>query len=201
MPAACSSARARWSARWWPSGPAGPVPPRSARRRADGGRDRHAAREPRRAARAAPHAAQERSRSRRLPDARGAAPACSSGGWSTRSCSARAFRRLPDLAELRSELPGIPVVAYAPFRPDDGELLLACRRHAVAGVAVEGVDDPIVGDMVMRASITAERAARAGGRTAHAPAHRAAPAGRLGRAGGRGRAAVPHRALSPGCSR
>ncbi len=64
---------------------------------------------------------------------------------------------LSDLADLRSELPGIPVVAYAPFRPDDGELLLACRRHAVAGVAVEGVDDPIVGDMVMRASITAER--------------------------------------------
>jgi AraC-like DNA-binding protein len=64
---------------------------------------------------------------------------------------------LPDLAELRSRLPGIPVVAYAPFRPDDGELLLACRRHAVAAVAVEGVDDPIVGEMVMRASITAER--------------------------------------------
>ena len=64
---------------------------------------------------------------------------------------------LPDLAELRRHLPGIPVVAYAPFRPDDGELLLACRRHAVASVAVEGVDDPIVGEMVMRASITAER--------------------------------------------
>jgi AraC-like DNA-binding protein len=64
---------------------------------------------------------------------------------------------LPELAELRSHLPGIPVVAYAPFRPDDGELLLACRRHTVAAVAVEGVDDPIVGEMVMRASITAER--------------------------------------------
>lgn len=64
---------------------------------------------------------------------------------------------LPDLAQLRSHLPGIPVVAYAPFRPDDGELLLACRRHAVALVVVEGVDDPIVGEMVVRASITAER--------------------------------------------
>jgi AraC-like DNA-binding protein len=64
---------------------------------------------------------------------------------------------LPELAELRRQLPGIPVVAYAPFRPDDGELLLACRRHAVAAVAVEGVDDPVVGDMVVRASITAER--------------------------------------------
>ena len=64
---------------------------------------------------------------------------------------------LPELVELRAGLPGIPVVAYAPFRPDDGELLLACRRHAVASVAVEGVDDPIVGEMVMRTSLTAER--------------------------------------------
>ena len=64
---------------------------------------------------------------------------------------------LPDLVELRSDLPGVPVVAYAPFRPDDGELLLACGRCAVAGIVVEGVDDPIVGDVVMRASVTAER--------------------------------------------
>ena len=64
---------------------------------------------------------------------------------------------LPELAELRSRLPGLPIVAYAPFRPDDGELLLACRRHAVASVVVEGVDDPIVGELVMRTSITAER--------------------------------------------
>lgn len=64
---------------------------------------------------------------------------------------------LSDLAGLRSDLPSVPIVAYAPFRPDDGELLLACRRYAIAGVAVEGVDDPIVGDLVLRASITAER--------------------------------------------
>ena len=61
-----------------------------------------------------------------------------------------------DLADLRKRLPGVPILAYAPFRPDDGELLLACRRQAVA-IAVEGVDDPIVGDMVVRASVTAER--------------------------------------------
>ncbi len=64
---------------------------------------------------------------------------------------------LTELAELRARLPGVPVVAYAPFRPDDGELLLACRRHAVASVAVEGVDDAVVGDMVVRVSLTAER--------------------------------------------
>jgi AraC-like DNA-binding protein len=63
---------------------------------------------------------------------------------------------LPELADLRSRLPGVPVVAYAPFRPDDGELLLACRKHAVP-IAVEGVDDSVVGDMVARTSVTAER--------------------------------------------
>src|SRR6185295_11810997 len=63
---------------------------------------------------------------------------------------------LPELTALRSRLPLIPLVAYAPFRPDDGELLLACRE-AISAVAVEGVDDPIVGDLVVRASITAER--------------------------------------------
>jgi AraC-like DNA-binding protein len=64
---------------------------------------------------------------------------------------------LPELAELRGRLPGLPVVAYAAFRPDDGDLLLACRRHDVAMVAVEGVDDPVVGEMVARSSITAAR--------------------------------------------
>jgi AraC-like DNA-binding protein len=46
-------------------------------------------------------------------------------------------------------------VAYGPFRPDDGELLLACRK-TVSAIAVEGVDDPIVGDLVARTSMTAE---------------------------------------------
>jgi AraC-like DNA-binding protein len=63
---------------------------------------------------------------------------------------------LPELAQLRTRLPYVPLVAFAPFRPDDGELLLACRE-AVSAVAVEGVDDPIVGDLVIRASITAQR--------------------------------------------
>jgi AraC-like DNA-binding protein len=63
---------------------------------------------------------------------------------------------LSELSEWRARLPYIPLVAYAPFRPDDGDLLLACR-DAVSSVAVEGVDDPIVGELVIRASITAER--------------------------------------------
>jgi AraC-like DNA-binding protein len=63
---------------------------------------------------------------------------------------------LPELTHWRAQLPLIPLVAYAAFRPDDGELLLACR-NTVSAVAVEGVDDPIVGELVVRSSITAER--------------------------------------------
>jgi AraC-like DNA-binding protein len=63
---------------------------------------------------------------------------------------------MAELSRWRGRLPLAPLVAYAPFRPDDAELLLSCRK-SVAAVAVEGVDDPVVGDMVLRASITAER--------------------------------------------
>jgi AraC-like DNA-binding protein len=63
---------------------------------------------------------------------------------------------MPELSQLRARLPLVPVVAYGSFRPDDGELLLACRE-AMSQVAVEGVDDPIVGDLVSRSSLTAER--------------------------------------------
>jgi AraC-like DNA-binding protein len=63
---------------------------------------------------------------------------------------------LPELSQLRSRMPCIPLVAYGPFRPDDGELLLACR-DAVSSVAVEGVDDAVVGELVVRSSVTAER--------------------------------------------
>jgi AraC-like DNA-binding protein len=68
------------------------------------------------------------------------------------------------LTDLRLRFPSIPVVAYAPFRPDDGELLAACERHAVAAFAVEGVDDAVVGDLVVRCSLgTARRQALADG--------------------------------------
>ncbi|HQR18812.1 MAG TPA: AraC family transcriptional regulator, partial [Gemmatimonadales bacterium] len=60
-------------------------------------------------------------------------------------------------AALRADFPAIPIVVYAPFRPDDGELLTACRRQGVAGVAVEGVDDPVVGELVRRVSLAAGR--------------------------------------------
>jgi AraC-like DNA-binding protein len=64
---------------------------------------------------------------------------------------------LLEFATFKERLPGIPVVAYGAFRPDDGEMLLACRTHAVASVAVEGVDDAVVGEIVARSSVTEVR--------------------------------------------
>jgi len=64
---------------------------------------------------------------------------------------------LDEWASLRADFPGIPIVAFAPFRPDDGDVLAECRRQRVAAVAVEGVDDPVVGELVRRVSLVASR--------------------------------------------
>ena len=70
----------------------------------------------------------------------------------------RAARRV-GLGPLRLRYPGIPVVAYGVLRSDDAELLLAWQRLGLAAVAVEGVDDPMVGDLVARQSVSARRRA------------------------------------------
>ncbi|HEU4697882.1 MAG TPA: AraC family transcriptional regulator [Gemmatimonadales bacterium] len=64
---------------------------------------------------------------------------------------------LGEIAELGERLPEVPVVGYGAFRADDGELLVACVERSVAALAVEGVDDAVVGELVMRASATARR--------------------------------------------
>lgn len=61
------------------------------------------------------------------------------------------------LAPLRTAFPRIPWVAYAPFRPDDGQLLVACRTGQVALVLVDGVDNAVAGDLVVRHSAAAGR--------------------------------------------
>ena len=67
--------------------------------------------------------------------------------------------RGPELARLRAQFPTIPVAVYGVIRSEDAELLLACQRMEVALVAVEGVDDAIVGELVMRLATSARRAA------------------------------------------
>lgn len=61
------------------------------------------------------------------------------------------------LRDVREQLPALPVVAWAPFRADDGEALAACREGGVAALVVEGVDDAVAGELVARATLTAER--------------------------------------------
>ena len=92
---------------------------------------------------------------------------------------------LEEFSSLRAEFPAIPVVAYAPFRPDDGDVLAVCHRHRVAAVAVEGVDDAVIGELVRRASLAADGPCP-GRRAPPAPADRAAPTQRLGDTGAAG---------------
>ncbi len=61
-----------------------------------------------------------------------------------------------DLAGLRRDYPELPLIAYARFRPGDGAALRSVAG-ALTAVAVEGVDDPVVGDLVLRHSLTARR--------------------------------------------
>lgn len=68
-----------------------------------------------------------------------------------------------DLAGLRSRYPNIPVIAYGVFRSEDAELIQAWHRLDLAAVAVEGVDDPVVGDLVTRQSISERRRAALAG--------------------------------------
>lgn len=60
-------------------------------------------------------------------------------------------------AAVRADFPAIPLVAFAPFRPGDGEVLAACRSEKVAALAVAGVDDAVVGELVRRVSLVAAR--------------------------------------------
>ena len=62
----------------------------------------------------------------------------------------------PAVAALFARFPEVPRLLYAPFRPDDGDMLETCYRSGVT-VAVEGVDEAVLGDMIARVSLSAER--------------------------------------------
>jgi AraC-like DNA-binding protein len=64
---------------------------------------------------------------------------------------------LTDLTRIRGAFPQVPWIAFAPFRPDDGPLLLACHEGRVTLVLVDGVDSAVAGDLVVRNSAAAER--------------------------------------------
>jgi AraC-like DNA-binding protein len=66
---------------------------------------------------------------------------------------------------VQEQYPAVAVVVYAAFRPDDGDLLLRCHKEGVAAAAIFGVDDPVVGELVLRVSLSTRRRAA----LAHAP--------------------------------
>jgi len=61
-----------------------------------------------------------------------------------------------ELAALRRDYPALPLIIYGAFRPDDGPVLRAAAGTLTA-VVVEGVDDAVLGDLVLRHSLTARR--------------------------------------------
>lgn len=68
--------------------------------------------------------------------------------------------RGPDLAELQIRFPRIPLVIFGPIRATDSALVLEwLEGRDVAAVLVEGVDDPIVGETVVRSGLSARRRA------------------------------------------
>lgn len=71
---------------------------------------------------------------------------------------ARMVREM-DFSGLRERYPGIPVVVYGVLKSDATDLLLRWQRLGVAAVAIEGVDDPVLGDLVARHCLSVRRRA------------------------------------------
>ena len=63
-----------------------------------------------------------------------------------------------DLEELDRGFPALPLVVYGVFRSDDSRLLLQLATvHRASAVLIEGVDDPVAGDLVARHTMSARR--------------------------------------------
>jgi AraC-like DNA-binding protein len=67
------------------------------------------------------------------------------------------------LGRLRATYPGVPRFAYAPFRPDEAELLAACVRGAAAHPLVEGVEDAVLAELILPRTASAVRLAMLAG--------------------------------------
>lgn len=60
---------------------------------------------------------------------------------------------------LIERYPRVPVFAYSAFRPEDGRLLAACSAGGLRGILVDGIDDPIAGEVIASRSTAGERRA------------------------------------------
>lgn len=63
------------------------------------------------------------------------------------------------LGRCREAWPQVPRFAYAGFRPDDGDLLVRCLETGGATPMVEGVEDAVVGDVLLPRTASAQRLA------------------------------------------
>jgi AraC-like DNA-binding protein len=65
---------------------------------------------------------------------------------------------LPPAAALRERFPRIPVFGYGAVRADDGAQLARAVAAGVQGVLVEGVDEPVAGELVWARGASRQRA-------------------------------------------
>lgn len=71
----------------------------------------------------------------------------------------KAMREL-ELAQLQARFPRIPLVIFGPIRATDSPQVLEwLEARGVTAVLVEGVDDPVVGEAVVRSGLAARRRA------------------------------------------
>lgn len=68
-----------------------------------------------------------------------------------------AAARSPLLDALRADYATVPVILFAPLRSDDSDLLRRVARQRLAAVAVEGLDEPVLGRLVAQVGTTARR--------------------------------------------
>ena len=66
------------------------------------------------------------------------------------------------LARVRTRYPGVPRFLYTAWRPDDAEGLAACLAEGAAPI-VEGVEDAVVGELLMPRTASAARVAMLAG--------------------------------------
>lgn len=64
------------------------------------------------------------------------------------------------LDALRADYASLPIVLYATLRSDEAPLLQRVARHRVAGVLVEGLDEPVLARQLAAVGLTARRLAR-----------------------------------------
>ena len=70
-----------------------------------------------------------------------------------------AVARGPALDALGRDYPGVPVLLFAPVRAEDAGVLLRAAQARVVGLAIEGLDEPVLVRTVQRLGVTARRRA------------------------------------------